>query len=67
MEKIGFGLLILTLLLYVMAMLGGIIAAFPWGLIGLIPITGFGLLFLKVLNERLNNAEDDYYSKNVDK
>ena len=29
-------------------------------------IIGVGLLLLKVILDRLNNDEDDYYSKNVD-
>jgi Tfp pilus assembly protein PilW len=43
------------------------VAAFPFGIIGLIVLTGVGVLFIKVLKDRLNNKEDDYYSKNVDK
>lgn len=43
------------------------IAAFPVGIIGFIAIIGIGLLFAKVVQERLANKEDDYYSKNIEK
>jgi hypothetical protein len=43
------------------------IAAFPFGIIGLIGITGLGFLLAKVIKDRLGNKEDDYYSDNVDK
>lgn len=43
-----------------------------FGICGLIPIALYGLgvlvtvvLLIKVLRDRLNNAEDDYYDKNV--
>tara|TARA_Y100000389_G_scaffold66725_2_gene62922 strand:- start:3729 stop:3932 length:204 start_codon:yes stop_codon:yes gene_type:complete len=37
------------------------------GLLFFLIYTGTFLLFLKVLRERLNNKEDDYYSKEVHK
>jgi len=54
-------------LCWLMGMLVGMIAAFPWGIIGLLAILGVGLLFIKVLRERLASKEDDYYSKTVQK
>ncbi len=41
--------------------------AFPVGLIGLVIIFGIGLLLIKVIRERMNSTEDNYYSKNVEK
>lgn len=67
MEKAGYILLGIIAVLWFGAILAGIIVAFPAGLIGLIAIIGIGLLFAKVLKERLESKEDDYYSKNVDK
>lgn len=66
-EKIGFGLLIIVAIIYILALITGMILAFPFGIIGLFLIGGIGILFWKVLQDRLNNEEDDYYSKNVDK
>jgi len=67
LEKIGYICLSLLAILYGAAMLFGMIASFPLGLIGLVAIIGFGALFIKVLKERLNSREDDHYSKNVEK
>lgn len=66
-EKIGYTLLGIVAALYILAMIVGMVAVFPYGLVGLIAITAIGVLFIKVLKERLQNKEDDYYSKKVDK
>ena len=66
-EKIGFGLLIVVAIVYLVALITGMILAFPFGIIGLILIAGIGILFWKVVVDRLNNEEDEYYSKNVEK
>ncbi len=67
MEKIGYVLLGIVAISWAIAMLIGMITAFPFGIIGLVAIGGFGFLFAKVIKDRLGNKEDDYYSKNVDK
>ena len=66
-EKIGYLCLGLVAVCYLVAMFVGMIATFPFGLIGLIAIVGIGALLIKVIRERLANAEDDHYSKTVDK
>ncbi len=66
-EKIGYAILAVVAACWLGAVLFGAIAAFPYGLIGLLAIGGIGILFIKVLRERLSNKEDDYYSKNVDR
>jgi F0F1-type ATP synthase assembly protein I len=67
MEKLGYILIGSVVLLWCIGILAGIILVFPYGIIGLVLIVGFGLLFAKVLKERLASKEDDYYSKNIDK
>ena len=67
MEKIGYILLLIVAVCWLIAMLFGIIVAFPVGIIGLVAIVGIGLLFAKVLKDRLSNKEDDHYTRNVDK
>ena len=67
MERIGYVLLSIVAAGWLIAILAGMIAAFPFGLIGLVVILGIGFLFAKVIKDRLENKEDDYYSKNVDK
>ncbi|MBZ0254840.1 hypothetical protein K8I31_02175 [bacterium] len=66
MEIIAYILIGFVALCWIIAMLIGMIIAFPWGLIGLVGSVGIGLLFLKVLIERLENRDDDHYSNDVD-
>lgn len=66
-EKVGYLCLGVVAACYLVAMFVGMVAAFPLGLIGLIAIAGIGALLIKVLKERRTNAEDDHYSKTVDK
>ncbi len=40
---------------------------YPDGLIIVLIYGGLFMLFIKVLRERLNNKEDDYYSKEIKK
>ncbi|UCD37065.1 MAG: hypothetical protein JSW54_09525 [Fidelibacterota bacterium] len=65
MEKLGYILISSVAILWIIGMVAGLIVAFPYGLIGLVVLIGFGLLFVKVLKERLASKEDDYYSKNI--
>ena len=67
MEKIGYILLLIVVVCWLIAMLVGMIAAFPFGIVGLLAIVGVGLLFAKVVKDRLSSKEDDHYSKNVEK
>ena len=66
-EKWGYSLLAIIMIIYMVAMFIGMIATFPYGLLGLLLVAGLGILMIKVLKERIGNKEDDYYSKEVDK
>jgi len=66
MEYIGYVLLAIVALIWIVALFIGMIAAFPYGLIGLLAILGIGFLFAKVIKDRLENKEDDHYSDNVE-
>ena len=67
MENIGYVLLGIVAACWFVAMFVGMIAAFPFGIIGLVAISGVGFLFARVVKDRLENKEDDYYSKSIDK
>jgi type III secretory pathway component EscV len=67
MENIGYILLGVVATAWFIALLVGMVAAFPFGIFGLLAILGFGFLFAKVIKERMGNKEDKYYSENVDK
>lgn len=66
LEKFGFTTLAIAAIAYIVFLVIVSILAFPFGLIGLLVLTGVGALFLQVVLDRVNNTEDDYYSKNVD-
>jgi hypothetical protein len=67
MERIGYVLLAIVGICWLVAMVAGMVAIFPFGIIGLVAITGIGFLFAKVIKDRLSNKEDDYYAKTVEK
>lgn len=67
LESIAYVLLGVVAAIWLIAMIAGMIAALPFGLLGLLAIVGLGFLFIKVLRERMTSREDDHYSKNVDK
>ena len=66
-ERWGYSLLAIIMIIYMIAMFIGMIAAFPYGLLGFLFVAGLGILMVKVLKERMRNKEDDYYSREVDK
>jgi len=67
MEKLGY-ILILAFYVYMSYLIiNEIETFFPEGLLVIFICTGAILLFIKVLRERWNNKEDDYYSKEIDK
>ncbi len=67
MEKLGYAILIALAVLWIGAFVAGMIAALPYGLLGLAGIGAIAILFAKVVRDRSANSEDDYYSKNVEK
>ena len=67
MEKVAYVLLSIVAVCWLAAMIAGMVASFPFGIIGLIAIVGFGLLFIKALKERIKASKDDRYSKSVEK
>ena len=67
LERLGYLLLVIVLIAWIYLLIVGLIQAFPEGIIGFVAIAGLGLLFVKVLKDRLKNKEDDYYDKNVKK
>ena len=67
MEKMAYIILAIVAIGFLIAMIAGMVAAFPVGIIGLVVILAFGLLFVKALKERLSSRKDDRYSNDVEK
>jgi hypothetical protein len=67
MEKLGYLLLLAVAAVWLYAMIRGMIALLPYGIVGLVALAGMGILLAKVLKDRVESAEDDHYSENVDR
>ena len=67
MEKFGYFLFIVFYALAINFSLSKVEVFYPDGLLILLFVSGLLMLFVKVLNERINNKEDNYYSKEIDK
>lgn len=52
---------------WVLVIVAGMIAAWPFGIPGLLLVGIGGYIVYRVVSDRLRNAEDDYYEKNVDR
>ena len=67
MEKLGYILLIGCYVLIINFIIADVEVFYPDGLLLLLASSGLLVLFIKVLKDRLNNKEDSYYSKEIDK
>ena len=67
MEKFGYFLLIIFYALAINFSLSEVEVFYPDGFLILLFASGLLILFIKVLNERINNKDDNYYSKEIDK
>jgi F0F1-type ATP synthase assembly protein I len=65
LEKAGWAVLAIVGLVYLGVLIVAFIVTFPVGLIGMLALGGFLLIFVHVLRERLANKEDDYYVRRV--
>jgi hypothetical protein len=66
LEKAAYVILAILVLAWVALVVSGLVLAFPFGLVGFLVIVAFGLLFIKVILERIRSKEDSYYDKNID-
>ena len=67
MEKLGYLLLIIFYALVINFIISDVEVFYPDGLLMLLFASGLLILFIKVFKERINNKEDNYYSKEIDK
>jgi len=67
MEKTGYIILIIVTIAWIIAWIIGMFENVWLGIIGLVTIIGFGLLFIKALTDRLVSKKDDKYSRDVKK
>ena len=67
MEKFAAVLFAFLAIIYLVFIVIGMVSIWPFGIIGMVVLVGFVIIFGWIVKDRLNNKEDDYYSKNVDK
>ena len=67
LDTIALGLVVALAIMWVAFAFAGLVAAWPYGLIGLVVLGVIGYLIYGVIRQKMDNAEDDYYEKNVEK
>jgi len=67
MEKAGYFILIVVAIAWIIAWVIGMFQNIWIGIIGLVMLIGFGLLFIKALSDRIKSNKDDRYSRDVEK
>lgn len=65
MKNVGFGVLALAAFLYLILFIAMMVMAFPYGVIGLLALSGAAILLWVALRERWSNTEDEHYIKHV--
>lgn len=67
LETVALALVVIFGALWLFTFVTGLLIAIPFGVLGLVPIAIVLALLVEVIRQRLNNKEDDYYDKNVDR
>ena len=67
MEKVGYIILIMAVIAWIIVWIVGMFENIWIGIIGLVTIIGLGFLFIKVLTDRIESKKDDKYSRDVKK
>ncbi|MEM0922993.1 MAG: hypothetical protein AAGF44_02765 [Pseudomonadota bacterium] len=57
------GIAVLVALSYLVAVVIGAVAIGPLGLVVLIPVAVVAYIAIRIIRERVGNAEDDYYDR----
>jgi len=65
LDRIALIFVVIVAVIYVAALLTGLLAASPfsWPVLPFLAVIAY--LIYRVVRDRLNNAEDDYYEKNI--
>ena len=66
LDTIALALVVIFAVLWLVTFVTGLLAAIPFGILGLIPVAIVLALLVEVIRQRRANTEDDYYDKNVD-
>lgn len=66
LDTIALALVVIFAALWLVTFVTGLLAAIPFGVLGLIPVAILLALLVEVIRQRRANKEDDYYDKHVD-
>ena len=67
LDQIALAMVVIFAISWTLFAVTGLLVAVPFGVLGLIPVAIIGGIIVTIIFQRLNNKEDDYYDKNVDK
>ena len=67
LDTIALALVVIFAALWLITFVTGLLAAIPFGVLGLIPVAILLALLVEVIRQRRANTEDDYYDKHVDR
>lgn len=67
LDKLALICVVILAAIWCVALLTSAVAVLPYGLIILAVLCVGGYFVYRVIRDRLENKEDDYYEKNVDK
>lgn len=67
LESVVLAVIVVAAVVYAAVWITGLVVFVPWGWLGLIPLALIVGLLAAVIWQRINNKEDDYYDRNVDK
>ena len=66
LDTIALALVVIFAVLWLITFVTGLLAAIPFGVLGLIPVAILLALLVEIIRQRRANKEDDYYDKHVD-
>ena len=67
MEKSAYIILFIVAVGWIIAWIIGMLQNGWIGILGLVSLVGFGILFIKALSDRIKNSKSDKYSRDIEK
>ena len=66
LDKLALICITVPVAIWIIAIVASALTMFPYGLLILIVLLIIGYFFYRVIKERIQNKEDDYYEKNIE-
>ncbi|MEM9028221.1 MAG: hypothetical protein AAGC70_07620 [Pseudomonadota bacterium] len=65
LDRLALIIILIPAAVWIVVMLAGVIAAWPYGIPVLIAFAVVAYIFMRIVAQRLSSREDDYYEKNI--